>query len=147
MVWKTHVVKKADIEQSREWLVVDATGIRLGQLATFIAKLLKGKHKPMYTPHMDVGDCVIVVNAEKVDVATPHLATKKYYRHSGYPGGLKVVTLPQMMQKFPARVVERAVKGMLPHNALGRDMYRKLYVYAGPNHPHQAQKPREVKLA
>lgn len=145
MAWKTHAVKAGDIQ--RDWLVIDATGVRLGRLATYVAQILKGKHKTIYSPHLDTGDNVIIVNAEKVDIAPPRINEKKYYSHSGYPGGLRVVTLPEMMKKFPARVVERAVKGMLPHNALGRQMYRKLHVYAGPEHPHQAQQPREVKLA
>ena len=145
MMFKTYVVKGGELK--RDWIVIDAAGVRLGRLASYVATVLKGKHKPIYSPHLDVGDHVIVVNAEKVDIAPERIDEKKYYRHSGYPGGLKVVTLPEMMSQHPERVLERAIKGMLPHNALGRQMYRKLHVYAGPEHPHAAQQPREVKLA
>ncbi len=145
MQFKTHVVKGSDIK--RDWVVIDATGIRLGRLATYVAHLLKGKHKPIYSPHLDCGDHVIIVNAARVDYHPDRLTDKKYYRHSGYPGGLKVETLGQVLSKKPERVIERAVKGMLPKGPLGRDMYRKLHVYAGETHPHQAQQPKEVKLA
>lgn len=125
----------------RKWYVVDATGKTLGRLASEIAKVLRGKHKPIFTPHMDTGDYVIVVNAEKVKVTGKKLDQKIYYRHSGYVGGLKETTLKDMLKKHPERVVEFAVKGMLPKGPLGRQMYKKLFVYAGPDHKHTAQKP------
>ena len=134
---KTYSVKKADIE--RQWHVIDASGETLGRLATRIARLLRGKHKPMYSRNMDTGDFVIVVNAEKIRVTGNKAIQKIYYRHSGYPGGLKERTLAQELEKHPTRVIEHAVKGMLPGNALGRAMFRKMKVYAGPTHPHQAQ--------
>lgn len=125
----------------RKWYVVDATGKTLGRLASEIAKVLRGKHKPIFTPHMDTGDYVIVVNAEKVKVTGKKLDQKIYYRHSGYVGGLKETTLKDMLKRHPERVVEFAVKGMLPKGPLGRQMYKKLFVYAGPDHKHAAQKP------
>ena len=134
---KTYSPKAAEIE--RQWHVIDASGQTLGRLATQIAQLLKGKHKVYYVPHLDVGDYVVVVNAEKVRVTGDKLENKNYYRHSGYPGGLRVVNLATQLRLHPIRVIEHAVRGMLPHNALGRAMYRKLKVYAGPTHPHQAQ--------
>ncbi len=134
---KTYTNKKAEIK--RDWHVIDASGQTLGRMATEIARLLRGKHKPVYSRHLDTGDFVIVVNAAKVRV-TGNKATKKvYYRHTGYPGGLKERTFEQAMDKNSARVIEHAVKGMLPKNALGRAMLRKLKVYSGPNHPHGAQ--------
>ena len=136
---KTYMAKPGAVE--RKWYVVDAQGQRVGRLATQIATLLRGKHKPEFTPHVDVGDFVIVVNAEKVVFTGKKLQQKQYVRHSGYPGGLKVRTAAEMLQKFPIRVMEHAVKGMLPKGSLGADLYRKLHVYAGPNHPHQAQQP------
>lgn len=138
---KTYSPKAADIV--RGWHVVDASGQTLGRLASQIAQLLKGKNKPYYAPHMDTGDYVIVVNAEKIHVTGNKLETKIYYRHSGYPSGLKEVKLGRQLETFPIRVIEHAVKGMLPHNALGRSMYRKLKVYAGPTHPHGAQVGRQ----
>ncbi len=134
---KTYSPKASEIV--RRWHVIDASGQTLGRLATQIAQLLKGKHKPMYAPHMDVGDFVVVVNAEKVRVTGDKLEQKQYYRHSGYPGGIRSVSLGTQLQTHPTRVIEHAVRGMLPHNALGRAMYRKLKVYAGPTHPHGAQ--------
>ena len=134
---KTYSVKASDIE--RKWLVIDASGKTLGRLATEVASLLKGKHKPMYSPHLDVGDYVIVVNASRVRVTGDKLTKKIYYRHSQYPGGLKATSLARMLETYPTRVIEHAVKGMLPHNRLGAAMYRKLKVYSGPEHPHQAQ--------
>ena len=134
---KTYSPKASDIV--RQWHVIDASGQTLGRLATQIAQLLKGKHKVYYAPHLDVGDYVVVVNAEKVRVTGDKLEEKLYYRHSGYPGGLKSVTLGLQLQRNPAKVIEHAVRGMLPHNALGRAMFRKLKVYAGPTHPHSAQ--------
>ena len=134
---KTYSVKKADIE--RAWHVMDAEGKTLGRLATEVATLLKGKHKPTYTTNLDVGDYVIVVNAEKVVVTGNKAEQKMYYRHSNYPGGLKSANYNRMMEKHPTRVIEHAVKGMLPHNKLGAAMFKKLKVYAGPDHPHEAQ--------
>ena len=134
---KTYSVKKSDIE--RAWHVMNAEGKTLGRLATEVATLLKGKHKPTYTTHMDVGDYVIVVNAEKVVVTGNKAEQKMYYSHSNYPGGLKSANYAKMMQKHPTKIIEHAVKGMLPHNRLGAAMIKKLKVYAGPTHPHQAQ--------
>ena len=140
----TKSAKEQDIQ--REWYVIDAQGQTLGRLATRVATILRGKNKPLYTPHMDCGDYVIVVNAEKVHVTGQKMSQKKYYRHSGYPGGLREVTLRDQLQKFPNRVIEAAVRGMLPKNRLGRQMFKKLKVYAGPNHPHQAQQPKHKEL-
>jgi large subunit ribosomal protein L13 len=134
---KTYSTKASDIE--RRWHVVDASGKNLGRLATEVAVLLKGKRKPIYSPHLDVGDYVIVVNAAKIEVTGKKLTQKIYYRHSNYPGGLRSVRLEEMMGTHPARVVEHAVKGMLPHNRLGAAMFKKLKVYAGAEHPHEAQ--------
>jgi len=134
---RTYSTKAGDIK--RQWHVVDATGKTLGRLSTQIARLLKGKHKPMYAPHLDTGDYVIVVNAAKVRVTGRKAKQKVYYRHSGYPGGLKQVTFEKMLSSQPTRVIEHAVRGMIPHNRLGRAMFRKLRVYAGDSHPHQAQ--------
>ncbi|RLC90745.1 MAG: 50S ribosomal protein L13 [Chloroflexi bacterium] len=133
-------------EVRQEWYVVDATDKVLGRLSTEIARVLRGKHKPEYTPHVDVGDFVIVVNAEKVKVTGRKLDQKNYYRHTGYPGGLKSITLRRQLEKFPERVIEAAVKGMLPRGPLGRQMFKKLKVYAGPNHPHEAQQPKPLAL-
>ncbi len=141
---RTYYAKPGEVE--REWLVVDATDIPLGRLASEIASILKGKRKPQYTPHVDVGDFVIVVNAEKVKLTGNKLADKRKYRHSGYPGGLKSISIGDMLIKHPERVIEGAVKGMLPKNTLGRAMGKKLKVYAGPEHPHQAQMPRQITL-
>jgi len=128
----------------RKWYVVDAEGKTLGRLASEIAKVLRGKHKPIFTPHMDTGDYVIVVNAEKIKVTGKKLEQKIYYKHSGYVGGMKETTLKDMLLKHPERVVEYAVKGMLPKGPLGRQMYRKLFVYVGPDHKHAAQKPEAL---
>lgn len=133
----TYSTKASDIE--RKWWVIDASGKTLGRLASEIAVLLRGKHKPIYSPHLDVGDHVIVVNAAKVKVTGNKLTQKIYYRHSQYPGGLKSTSLGKMMETHPTRVIEHAVKGMLPHNRLGAAMFRKLKVYPGAEHPHQAQ--------
>jgi len=141
---KTYYAKPGEVE--REWLVIDATDVVLGRLASKVAQILKGKHKPQYTPHVDTGDFVIVVNARKVRVTGNKAEQKAYFRHSGYPGGLKEVSFQRMMERHPERVIERAVKGMLPKNTLGRKMGSKLKVYAGPDHPHQAQKPRQITL-
>jgi large subunit ribosomal protein L13 len=141
---KTFSAKPQDIE--RKWFVVDAQGQTLGRLATRIATLLRGKHKPIYTPHMDCGDYVIVVNADKIQVTGQKLEQKMYYRHSGYPGGLRQVSLRRQLQVHPDRVIEAAVRGMLPKNRLGRKMFRKLKIYAGPTHPHEAQQPTALEL-
>ncbi len=133
----TYSTKASDIE--RKWWVIDASGKTLGRLASEVASLLKGKHKPIYSPHLDVGDYVIVVNAAEVRVTGNKLAQKFYYRHSGYPGGLKSISLGRMMETHPTRVIEHAVKGMLPHNRLGAAMLKKLKVYPGAEHPHKAQ--------
>ncbi len=136
---KTYSAKRDELEA--RWYVIDAEGQVLGRVATQIATILRGKHKPTFTPHMNCGDFVIVVNAAKVDVTGNRLDDKIYYRHSQYPGGLKQETLRQALERHPERVIERAVKGMLPHNRLGADVMGRLKVYAGPQHPHQAQKP------
>ena len=136
---KTFVPSASSIE--RKWYVVDATGYTLGRLASEVAKVLRGKNKPTYTPSMDTGDYVIVVNAEKISVTGKKLDQKVYYNHSGWVGGLKETTLREMLNKHPERVIEHAVKGMLPKGPLGREMYTKLHVYAGPEHAHAAQKP------
>lgn len=141
---KTFSAKAAEVE--REWWVVDAEGETLGRLATRVASILRGKHKPIFTPNVDTGDFVIVVNADKVAVTGAKLDQKIYYRHSGYPGGLKERTLREQLQRAPERVIETAVRGMLPKNKLGRAMFRKLKVYAGPTHPHQAQQPKPLAI-
>lgn len=130
----------------RKWYVVDAEGQTLGRMASQIAHILRGKHKPIYTPHVDTGDFVIVVNADKINVTGNKGTQKMYRRHSGYPGGLKSITFNEMMDKDPTRAIYFAVKGMLPHNRLGRAMLKKLKVYAGPDHPHAAQMPEELKI-
>ncbi len=141
---KTISAREQDIQ--REWLVFDAQGQTLGRLATRVATILRGKHKPIFTPHVDCGDYVIIVNAEKIHVTGQKMTQKKYYRHSGYPGGLKEISLRDQLQKFPERVIESAVRGMLPKNRLGRRMFKKLKIYPGPNHPHEAQQPKLMEL-
>jgi len=141
---RTYVAKPSEIQ--KRWYVVDAEGKTLGRLASRIAAILRGKHKPTYTPFLDTGDYVIVINADKVVVTGDKAEGKLYYRHSGYPGGLKTTTFRRMMQTRPERVIEIAVRGMLPHNRLGRAMAKKLKVYAGPVHPHEAQQPEELEL-
>ena len=141
---KTYVATPATRE--RNWLVVDATGKTLGRLATQIADTLRGKRKPQYTPHCDVGDFVIVVNAEKVSVTGNKRQEKRYYRHSGFPGGLRSRTFEEMIQRRPEEVLRLAVKGMLPRSRLGRQQLRKLKIYAGPDHPHQAQQPAQMEV-
>ena len=140
----TKSMREQDVERS--WYVVDAQGKTLGRLTSQIASILRGKHKPEYTPHVDCGDYVIVVNAEKIYVTGQKMSQKKYYRHSGYPGGLKEITLRDQLQKFPNRVIESAVRGMLPKNRLGRQMFKKLKVYTGATHPHEAQQPKVLEL-
>lgn len=141
---RTLMTRREDVVS--RWHIVDAEGKVLGRLAAEIAHVLRGKHLATYTPSIDNGDHVIVVNAEKVRVTGHKVEDKKYYRHSGYPGGLHETSLRQMLEKHPERVIEIAVRGMLPKNRLGRDLFRKLKVYAGPNHPHMAQQPQELKL-
>jgi large subunit ribosomal protein L13 len=141
---KTYAVKASEIE--RQWWVVDASDQTLGRLATRIATLLEGKHKPIYSPHIDTGDHVVVVNAGRVRVTGNKLIQKRYYRHSGYPGGLKEESLQALLARKPELVIERAVKGMLPQNRLGRAMMKKLKVYSGTEHPHQAQQPQAAEL-
>jgi ribosomal protein L13, bacterial type len=136
---RTFSPKPSDVQ--RQWHVIDASDVVLGRLASHVAALLRGKHKPYYAPHIDTGDYVIVVNADKVALTGKKLQQKRAYRHSGYPGGLRAVPYSELMAKNPARAVEKAVKGMLPKNSLGRQMAKKLKVYAGPEHPHQAQQP------
>ena len=130
----------------RDWYVVDASGKTLGRLATEIARHLRGKHKPIYTPHVDTGDYVVVVNAEKVQVTGSKRTDKIYYHHTEYPGGIKEISFEKLMVKKPQQAIEKAVKGMMPRNPLGRAMLRKLKVYAGPEHPHAAQQPKELAL-
>ena len=141
---KTFSAKPHEVE--RQWFVVDAQGQTLGRLATQVATILRGKHKPIYTPHVDCGDYVIVVNANQIHVTGQKLDQKMYYRHSGYPGGLKHVTLRRRLETHPERVIESAVRGMLPKNRLGRKMFKKLKVYAGSDHPHEAQQPKMLDL-
>jgi large subunit ribosomal protein L13 len=133
-------------EVRREWLLVDATGKTLGRLASEIARRLRGKHKPEYTPHVDTGDYIVVVNAEKIHVTGNKMTDKIYYRHTGYIGNMKSISLEKLLQKAPERVIETAVKGMMPRNPLGRAMFKKLRVYAGPEHCHQAQQPKSLEI-
>ena len=139
---RTYSATASDAQASCEWYMVDATGMTLGRLATQIATVLKGKHKPIYTPSMDCGDYVVVVNADKVRVTGRKLDQKIYYHFSGYPGGLKEVVLRDQLDQHPDRVIEAAVRGMLPHNRLGRQLIKKLKVYAGAEHPHASQQPK-----
>jgi large subunit ribosomal protein L13 len=141
---KTYWTKEEDVE--RQWFVVDAEGQTLGRLASQIAAVLRGKHKPTYNPSVDTGDYVVVVNAQKIHTTGNRLDQKKYYRHSGYMGGLTEITLREQLEKYPERVIYSAVKGMLPKNVLGRKMLRKLKVYAGPEHPHHAQQPEPLEI-
>lgn len=141
---RTYAVKASEIEH--KWYVIDAEGANLGRLASKIATILRGKHKPYYTPWLDVGDFVIVINAAKVTVTGRKMSAKKYYRYSGYPGGLRETTLQDMLEKHPERVVEAAVRGMLPKNRLSRQQIGKLKVYPGPSHPHEAQKPERLTV-
>ena len=141
---KTYMANPTDIE--RKWYVVDATGYTLGRLSSEIAKVLRGKNKPTFTPHVDTGDYVIVTNAEKINVTGKKLDQKIYYHHSDYVGGMKETDLKTMLEKKPEKVIELAVKGMLPKGPLGRKMYKKLFVYSGAEHPHAAQQPEELKF-
>jgi large subunit ribosomal protein L13 len=141
---RTFSPKDSDI--TRQWHVIDATDVVLGRLASHVAVLLRGKHKPIFAPHVDTGDFVIVINADKVALSGAKMEQKFAYRHSGYPGGLRAVRYADLMTKHPERAVEKAVKGMLPKNSLGRKTLSKLKVYAGPTHPHQAQQPKPYEI-
>jgi len=141
---KTFSAKKEDIE--RTWYLVDAEGKVLGRLASQLAKILRGKTKPIYTPHVDTGDYVVVINADKIRLTGKKMEKKVYYRHSGYPGGLKLTNAKMLLATKPERVLKRAVKGMLPKNPLGRKMFGKLKVYVGPDHPHEAQQPQPLEM-
>lgn len=141
---KTFMLKKEDIE--RKWYVIDAEGKNLGKVAALAASVLRGKHKPTYTPHIPCGDNVIIINAEKVNLTGNKLDDKMYYNHSGYPGGLRERTARTMIEKYPVEMVERAIKGMLPKNRLGRQIFRQLFVYAGSEHKHEAQKPERLEV-
>jgi large subunit ribosomal protein L13 len=141
---RTYTPKITDIQ--RRWLLVDAEGKVLGRLASEIAKLLRGKHKPMYTPHLDTGDFVVVVNADKVRLTGNKVENKTYFRHSGYMGGDRLIPFREMQERHPERIIDLAVKGMLPKNNLGRLMRRKLKVYTGPGHPHAAQQPEAIEI-
>ena len=141
---KSYMQKKETVE--RKWYVIDAEGKPLGRVAAKAAHMLRGKHKPTFTPHIDCGDYIIIVNAEKVLLTGNKLNDKKYYNHSMYPGGLRERTAKEMIERYPEEMIERAVKGMLPKGRLGRQMYKKLFVYAGPEHKHEAQKPTVIEL-
>lgn len=141
---KTYYAKPGEVE--REWFLIDAENQVLGRIASKAATLLKGKHKPQYTPHVDTGDFVVIINADKIRLTGTKAAQKSYFRHSGFPGGLREERFEEAMEKHPERVLEHAVKGMLPKNTLGRAMGKKLKVYAGPEHPHMAQKPRQIEV-
>lgn len=141
---RTYAVKESELKH--DWFVVDAAGQNLGRLSSQVAAILRGKHKPMFSPHLDTGDFVIIVNADKVEVTGKRLDDKLYYHFSGYPGGLKKTTLRTQLATHPERVLADAIKGMLPHNRLGRKMFKKLKVYAGPDHPHAAQQPKKLEL-
>ena len=141
---KTFMLKKEDVKHN--WYVIDAEGQNLGKVAALAASVLRGKHKPTYTPHISCGDNVIIINAEKVNLTGNKLNDKMYYNHSGYPGGLRERNAKTMIEKYPVEMVERAVKGMLPKNRLGRQIYRQLFVYAGSEHKHEAQKPERLEV-
>ena len=141
---KTFSAKPAEV--TRDWYIIDAEGKTLGRMATEIARRLRGKHKPEYTPHVDTGDYIVVINAEKIHVTGNKMKQKTYYHHTGYVGNLKSITLEKLLQKAPTRVIEKAVKGMLPKNPLGRAMFKKLKVYAGAEHAHAAQQPKSLEL-
>src|SRR5574344_1152246 len=141
---KTFMLRKEDVEH--KWFVIDADGQNLGKVAALAATRLRGKHKPTYTPHVDCGDNIIIVNAEKINLTGNKLDNKMYYNHSGYPGGLRERTAKTMKERYPVEMVERAIKGMLPNGRLGREMYTKLFVYEGPDHKHEAQKPERLEV-
>jgi len=141
---ETYIPKLNEINQ--KWLVVDADGQILGRLASEVATILRGKNKPIFTPHMDVGDHVIIINAGKIRVTGKKAKTKKYYRHTGYPGGLRSDSYSDLIKSNPAKILEKAIWGMLPHNKLGKKIYKKLKIYAGNEHPHEAQKPEKIEI-
>jgi large subunit ribosomal protein L13 len=141
---KTYSPKPTEIK--RDWYIVDADGQTLGRLASEVARVLRGKHKPTYTPHMDMGDCVIIINAEKIRISGAKDTDKLYYRHSQYPGGLRSLSFRELKSKHPTRPIAKAVRGMLPKNILGEQMFKKLRVYAGPEHPHEAQQPKPLPI-
>ncbi len=141
---KTTTIKKSEIQH--DWWIADAQGQTLGRFASRIAQLLRGKHKPHFTPHMDMGDCVVVINAEKIRISGSKENSKAYFSHSGYPGGAKTTSYKQLLNTYPERVIENAVKGMLPHNRLGRQILSHLKVYSGSEHPHHAQQPKVVEF-
>ena len=142
--YRTVSANKATV--NKEWVLIDAEGQILGRLATTIAMMLRGKHKPEYTPHVDCGDNVIIINAEKVEFSGNKWADKEYVRHTGYPGGQRFTTAEQMLKKNPIAIIEHAVRGMLPKNRLGRAIYKNMHVYTGSSHPHEAQKPKKIEL-
>jgi large subunit ribosomal protein L13 len=142
--YKTVSANKATVE--KEWVLVDAEGQTLGRLASVVALMLRGKHKPSFTPHVDCGDNVIVINAEKITLTGAKMTDKEYIRHTGYPGGQRIVKADELMKKHPVRLIEYAVKGMLPKNRLGSAIFRNLYVYEGPEHKHEAQQPKQIDL-
>ena len=141
---KTTSIKISEVQ--KDWYILDATGKKLGRLASNIAQIIKGKNKPQYTPHMDMGDCVVVVNAEKVETTGNKEVNKEYWHHTGFPGGQKSRSLANMRENFPERIIENAVKGMLPHNRLGRKMLQHLKVYVGEKHPHTGQSPKKLEF-
>jgi large subunit ribosomal protein L13 len=143
---KTFIASDKEVQSSKEWFIIDAKDVVLGRLASKVAHILKGKHKPSYSPHYDVGDFIIVLNADKVKLTGKKMEQKTYFRHSGYPGGEIITPVRLVLQRHPERVIENAVKGMLPKNSLGRKMIKKLKVYTGDNHPHKAQQPKELSL-
>lgn len=142
--YKTTFANKATVEKG--WVIIDANGAVLGRLASVVAGIIRGKNKPGYTPHVDCGDNVIIINAEKVRLTGKKMTDKVYVRHTGYPGGQRFTTPRDVLRRFPARIIEHAVKGMLPKNRLGARLFHNMYVYAGTEHPHAAQQPREIKL-
>ena len=144
-MFKTFSAKKEGVK--RDWLLVNASGETLGRLATKVAMILRGKHKPIYTPHVDTGDFVVIINAEKINLTGKKMENKRYYHHTGYPGGIKSITVKDLLKKEPQSVIKFAVKGMLPKNPLGRMMIKKLKVYSGEEHPHQAQNPKQIKIS
>ncbi len=141
---KTYIAKPDEVEH--KWLIVDAEDKVLGRLATQVATILRGKHKPIYSPHMDVGDHVIIINAEKIRVTGKKAATKKYYRHTGYPGGLRSESYEDLIISDPGKILEKAIWGMMPRNKLGKKMFKKLQIYAGVEHPHSAQQPEKLEI-
>lgn len=146
MILKTYIASEKEVQSDKNWFIVDAKDLVLGRLASKIAAILRGKHKPTYSPHYDVGDFIVVVNAEKIKLTGKKMMQKTYFRHTGYPGGEIITPVRLMLQRHPERVIEYAVKGMLPKNSLGRKMIKKLKVYVGENHPHDAQQPKELSI-